>query len=107
LKARKTDASATDFLHGLENEQRRRDGSVLLDVFTRVTKNPPGLWGSSIVGFGEYHYKSARSLAQGDWPLTGFSPRKRNITVYIRPGFSDYQELQRWVNTVPACHACI
>ena len=54
---------------------------------------PPRLWGDSIVGFGEYHYKSERSTQEGDWPLTGFSPRKRSMTVYIMPGFSNYQDL--------------
>ena len=53
----------------------------------------PKLWGDSIVGFGEYHYKSERSSQEGDWPLTAFSPRKRNMTVYIMPGFSKYQDL--------------
>lgn len=93
LKTMKTDASVTDFLLGVDNEQRREDSLVLLDIFIRITKMPPKLWGSSIVGFGEYHYKSERSAARGDWPLTGFSPRKRNMTVYIMPGFSAYQEL--------------
>ena len=47
------------------------------------------MWGDSIVGFGEYHYKSERSSQEGDWPLTGFSPRKRNMTVHIMPGFTE------------------
>jgi hypothetical protein len=93
LKTRKTDASVTDFLLSVEHGQRRADSLVLLDIFTQVTRMPAKLWGSSIVGFGEYHYESARSTAQGDWPLTGFSPRKRNMTVYIMPGFSAYQDL--------------
>jgi hypothetical protein len=51
------------------------------------------MWGSSIVGFGSYHYKSERSSQEGDWPLTGFSPRKQNLTIYIMPGFKDYGPL--------------
>ena len=74
------------FLDAVENEQRRKDGFDLLEIFKQVTGMQPALWGDSIVGFGEYHYKSERSSQEGDWPLTGFSPRKRNMTVYIMPG---------------------
>ena len=93
LKTKKTSASVPVFLKSVENEQRRRDSFELLDIFKQVTKMPPKLWGSSIVGFGEYHYKSERSSQEGDWPLTGFSPRKRNMTIYIMPGFTNYQDL--------------
>ena len=50
------------------------------------------MWGDSIVGFGSYHYKY-KSGREGDWPMTGFSPRKRNLTLYIMPGFSEYDDL--------------
>ncbi len=93
LKTKKTRASVTAFLESVENEQRREDAFELLEIFKQTTKMAPALWGNSIVGFGEYHYKSERSSQEGDWPLTGFSPRKRNMTVYIMPGFTNYQEL--------------
>jgi len=93
LKTKKTDASVQKFLLSVDNEQRRKDGFELLKIFEQATKMPPKLWGDSIVGFGEYHYKSERSRQQGDWPLTGFSPRKRDMTVYIMPGFANYQDL--------------
>jgi hypothetical protein len=93
LKTKKTGASVPTFLKSVEHEQRRRDSIELLEIFRQVTKMSPKLWGDSIVGFGEYHYKSERSSQEGDWPLTGFSPRKRSMTVYIMPGFTDYQEL--------------
>ena len=50
------------------------------------------MWGSSIVGFGSYHYRYA-SGREGDWPVAGFSPRKQNLVIYIMPGFSDYGDL--------------
>lgn len=93
LKTKKTRASVTKFLKSVENDQRRKDGLELLEIFKQTTKMVPILWGNSIVGFGEYHYKSERSSQEGDWPLTGFSPRKSNMTVYIMPGFADYQDL--------------
>ena len=93
LKTRKTDASVSAFLDSVDNQQRRSDAFALIEIFEQVTRMSPALWGNSIVGFGEYHYKSDRSSQEGDWPLTGFSPRKQNMTVYIMPGFSDYQDL--------------
>jgi hypothetical protein len=51
------------------------------------------MWGTSMIGYGSYHYKSDRSKQEGDWPLTGFSPRKQQISIYIMPGFAQYQHL--------------
>jgi hypothetical protein len=93
LKTKKNDASVTDFLDTVENEQKRQDSYELLKIFTEVTKEKPVMWGSSIVGFGLYHYKSERSKQEGDWPISGFSPRKQNLTIYIMYGFSKSQEL--------------
>ena len=107
LKTRKTNASVTGFLNSVENEQRRKDGLELLKVFKEVTKLAPKMWGSSIVGFGEYHYKSERSRQEGDWPLTGFSPRKRSMTVYIMPGFKEYQDLMTKLGKHKTSVSCI
>jgi len=93
LKTQKTNASVTDFLDTIEDEQKRQDSYELLKIFTEVTKEKPVMWGSSIVGFGLYHYKSERSKQEGDWPISGFSPRKQNLTIYIMYGFSKSQEL--------------
>ncbi|HUP16120.1 MAG TPA: DUF1801 domain-containing protein [Acidimicrobiia bacterium] len=65
----------------------------MLKLFSKVTGEKPKMWGSSIVGFGSYHYKSERSRQEGDWMLTGFSPRKQNLTLYVLPGFGNYQDL--------------
>ena len=83
LKTKKNDASVRDFLDSVENETRRKDSLKLLEMFTRLTCETPKMWGSSIVGFGQYHYKSERSSQEGDWPLVGFSPRKQNLTLYV------------------------
>lgn len=83
LKTKKNDASVTDFINSIENNTRREDGQVLLEMFSRVTGETPRMWGTSIVGFGKYHYKSERSKQEGDWPLVGFSPRKQNLTLYV------------------------
>jgi hypothetical protein len=93
VKTKKTKASVVAFLNSIENEQRREDGKKLLAIFKDATGMKPAMWGTSIVGFGSYHYKSDRSAQEGDWPLTGFSPRKGSLTVYIMSGAANYAEL--------------
>lgn len=93
IKTTVNDASVEAFINAVPDEVRRRDGFTLLELFTRITKEKPKMWGTSIIGFGQYHYKSERSSQEGDWPLTGFSPRKQNSTLYVMPGFNEYAEL--------------
>ena len=107
LKTRKNDASVTAFLDAVEHSQRREDAFALLKLFAQATKMPARMWGDSIVGFGEYHYSSERSRQQGDWPLTGFSPRKRNLTVYIMPAFDNYRDLLQVLGKHRTSVSCI
>lgn len=93
LKTQRNKASVTKFLSSIEDEQRRKDGKALLGLFKEVVKEKPEMWGTSIVGFGSYHYKSERSKQQGEWMLAGFSPRKQNLTVYIIAGPERFPEL--------------
>jgi len=93
LKTKPTKQKAKDFLRTIEPEQKREDSLVLLKLFEKVTGEKPVMWGTSIVGFGMYHYKSQRSSQEGDWPLVGFSPRKQNLTLYVIIGNQDSKEL--------------
>ena len=93
IKTKLTKRSATDFIREVPEAKKRKDALALLKLFKDVTGEKPKMWGTSIIGFGSYHYKSARSTQEGDWPLTGFSPRKQNLTLYIMPGFSAYADL--------------
>lgn len=93
IKTTVNDASVEDFINSVDNEVKRKDSFVLLKMFTKITGEKAKMWGSSIVGFGKYHYKSERSSQEGDWMLTGFSPRKQNLTLYVMPGFGDYKDL--------------
>lgn len=93
LKTKVTKASATAFLKGVQDSEKRKDSLALLKIFQEVTGEKSKMWGSAIVGFGKYHYESQRSAQRGDWPLTGFSPRKQNLTIYVMPGFKDYGAL--------------
>ncbi len=89
LKTKPNNKSVTAFLKSVD-EKRREDCQMLLTLMKRVTGKKPSMWGDGIVGFGEYHYKY-KSGREGDWFVTGFSPRKQNISVYIMPGFSKYK----------------
>jgi hypothetical protein len=95
LKTKQTTQPAEDFLKTIEPEQKQQDSFALLELFKKVTGKKAVMWGSSIVGFGMYHYKSERSSQEGDWPLVGFSPRKQNLTLYIMHGNQDNPALQK------------
>src|SRR6185503_1364475 len=92
LKTKVNAASVVGFLNSVDDEQKREDCFEILSLMKQVTKEAPKMWGSSIVGFGSYHYKGA-SGREGDWLLTGFSPRKQNLTLYIMGGFDPHKEL--------------
>ena len=87
-----TEQSAEQFIATVENEVKREDSLSLLRMMSDITDRPPVMWGSSLIGFGTYHYKYA-SGREGDFFLTGFSPRKQALTIYIMPGFSEYEEI--------------
>src|SRR5687767_5036604 len=91
-KTKLTTQDASEFLNGIEPEEKRRDGFALLEMMERITGEKAVMWGSSIVGFGMYHYKSERSRQEGDWPLVGFSPRKQSLSLYVL-GSPDAEEL--------------
>jgi Domain of unknown function (DU1801) len=92
LKTKPTDESVEAFLEGIGDQQRRDDCRAVLRIMKQATRAEPRMWGPSIVGFGDYHYKYA-SGREADWFLTGFSPRKQALTLYIMAGFSRYDEL--------------
>ena len=106
LKTKLTDASVTDYLNAIENEQVRQDCFVILEIMQEATKAKPQMWGDSIVGFGTYHYVYA-SGREGDWPLTGFASRKKNITLYIMAGFEQYEELLSRLGKFSRGKACL
>ena len=93
LKTTINDASVIDFINAVPESVKREDSLRLLEMFRRVTGEEAKMWGASIVGFGKYHYKSERSTQEGDWPLTAFSPRKQNLTLYFMNGFDSYGDL--------------
>ncbi|MEM7335569.1 MAG: DUF1801 domain-containing protein [Chloroflexota bacterium] len=91
-KTRPTDQEVIEFLNNVDHKVRRQDGLTLLDMMKEETGEEAVMWGPSIVGFGSYHYKY-ESGREGDMPLVAYSPRKQRITVYIMPGFAEYDDL--------------
>lgn len=85
-KTKATEIDPADFVAGVEPEKKRADAETLLDLFGRVTGLRPKMWGPSIIGYGRYHYKY-ESGREGEFMLTGFSPRKQNLSIYIIPGY--------------------
>ena len=92
LKTKINDASVEAFLNGIEDEKKREDSFAILELMKKITGAEPKMWGASIIGFGNYRYKY-QSGREGDWFVTGFSPRKQNLTLYIMTAFSRCGEL--------------
>ena len=84
LKTKQTNADVHEFINSFaDTEQKRADRFELLKLMQDFTGYEPKMWGSSIIGFGRYHYKSDKSRQEGDWMLVGFSPRKAAISLYV------------------------
>ncbi len=94
LKTKKNAKNVAQFLHTIEDEQKRKDCFDLLKLMAEATGSKPVMWGDAIVGFGDYHYRS-ESGREGDWFVAGFSPRKQNISLYLIGGIKKHPDLLR------------
>ena len=101
-----TKASVKAFLAKVADPALRADCEAASALMQAVTKAPPVMWGTSIVGFGAYRYKYA-SGREGDWPLTGFSPRGKQLVLYVMPGGDGYAELVAALGPVKRGVSCI
>ncbi len=106
LKTRQTDQDVQTYLKGIEDEKKRADSLAVMALMEEVTGEAPKMWGDSIVGFGSYHYKY-ESRREGDWFLTGFAPRAKNLTLYIGAGFDRYDELLQDLGKFKTGKACL
>ncbi|MDQ3472785.1 MAG: DUF1801 domain-containing protein [Acidobacteriota bacterium] len=106
LKTKKTKASVNAFLDKITDQQRRKDSQTVLNLMKQATGEEPKMWGSSIVGFGTYHYRYA-SGREGDWPIIGFSPRKTDLTLYIMPGFEKFESLMAKLGKYKTGKSCL
>lgn len=98
--------SVKSFLDSVEDERKRQDCREVIKLMAAVTGKQPKMWGASIIGFGSYHYKY-RSGREGDWPITGLSPRKQNLTIYVMLGFSRYESLMKDLGKCKTGKSCL
>ena len=101
-----TKASVKDYIEARGSEQQRADSRQLIALLKQLTNKKPKMWGPSIVGFGTYHYKYA-SGREGDWMITGFSPRKKDLTLYIMMGFEKHPELMKQLGKYSTGKSCL
>ena len=106
LKTKPNEQSVEDFLNAVENETKRQDSFAILELMKQETGAEPIMWEDSIVGFGTYKYKYA-SGREGEWPLTGFSPRVQNLTLYIMSGFEEYDDLLKKLDKHSTGKSCL
>lgn len=106
LKTRQTKASVKDFLNQISDEERRKDCFAIAKMMEEITGEKPKMWGPSIVGFGTHHYKYA-SGREGDWPITAFSPRKNNLTLYVMVGYEDHADLMKQLGKHSTAKSCL
>lgn len=92
LKTTQTEKSVNAFIAAIEHEKRRADAIELLRIFNQVTGLKPKMWGGSMIGYGRYRYRY-ESGREGEYFMTGFSPRKANCTIYIMPGYQDLSSM--------------
>ena len=107
-KTIKTNANVEEFILAFaETDQKRKDAFTLLKMMGDATGFEPKMWGPSMIGFGQYHYKSERSTQEGDWFLVGFSPRKAAISLYVYSGCAGQDELLNDLGKFKMGKSCI
>jgi hypothetical protein len=105
-KTKPTKESVEDFLNRIPEAERREDCFAVAKMMEEITGEKPTMWGPSIVGFGSYSYKYA-SGHEGDWPIAAFSPRKRDLTVYLMMGFEKHTELMEKLGKHSHSKSCL
>jgi hypothetical protein len=106
LKTTRNDQNPEAFLNTVEDPKKRQDSFTILNLMQEVIGEKPVMWGSSIIGFGTYHYKY-ESGRENDWFVAGFSPRKQNLTLYITGGFDQYDSLLSKLGKYKTGKACL
>lgn len=106
LKTKENDHSVIEFIESVESEKKREDAYRLLDLFTETSGYEAKMWGTSIIGFGSYHYKYDTGH-EGDVPLVGFSPRKARFSIYLATGDTEREELLEKLGKHKAGKGCI
>ena len=106
MKTKATGASVKEFLAKIEDPERRKDCEAVAAMMRKATGAAPKMWGSSIVGFGKYHY-SYPSGREGDWFVAGFSPRKGDLTLYLMGGLQAHAALMKKLGKHKTGKSCL
>ena len=105
-KTKATGASVTAFINSIDDKQKRADVRTVAAMMRKATGKRAKMWGPSIVGYGTYHYKY-ESGREGDFLMTGFSPRKQALTVYVIPGFTHFESLMNKLGKYKTGKSCL
>jgi hypothetical protein len=105
-KTKMTNSSVSSFLNTIQYEERKKDCMAVCSIMQQATGAAPKMWGSSIIGFGNYTYKNKTGKST-DWFITGFSPRKKSLTLYIMPGIDYYKELVKKLGKYKTSVSCL
>ena len=105
-KTKATRASVTAFINSIEDRQKRADARKVATMMRKATGKRAKMWGASIVGYGTYHYKY-ESGREGDFMMTGFSPRRQALTVYILAGFGRFDTLMGKLGKYKTGKSCL
>ncbi len=105
-KTRPSKQSVTEFINSIDDKDRRADVRKIAAMMRKATGKNAQMWGANIVGYGEYHYKYA-SGREGDFMITGFSPRKQSLSIYIMPGFENFEGLMKKLGKYKTGKSCL
>lgn len=105
-KTKPTNQNVEEYLQGVDHDRKREDSFKVLAMMQEITGEEPQMWGSSMIGFGKYHYQY-ESGREGDLFITGFAPRKQNLTLYIMSGFEEYDNLLSQLGKYKTGKACL
>ncbi|MEX1275619.1 MAG: DUF1801 domain-containing protein [Bacteroidota bacterium] len=106
LKTKKTALSVDSFIRKVPDGTKRKDSETIIAMMKRITKSKPSMWGPSIIGFGTYKYRYPDGREM-DWPITGFSPRKQNLVLYIMSGLHRHEKLLRRLGKHSTGKSCL
>lgn len=106
LKTKKTNKSVSQFIKAIDDPERRKDCEALAKLMKKITGAEPKMWGTAIVGFGDYRYKYA-SGREGDWFPIGFSPRKAALTIYAMCAFAQNPDLMKKLGKYKMGKGCL
>lgn len=105
LKTKRNNKNVLAFLNKIENDNKKRDCFAILDLIKEISGEDPKMWGDSIIGFGDYHYKY-KSGREGDWFKVGFSPRKNNIVLYFMTYFKKSENILKRIGKYKTGKSC-